>query len=81
LQQGVAVVICSRCTDGRVIPSYGTKAGAAALVSQGCILASMSGPKARILLMLSLGISIDHGFIQSLFDPKANEFNGRKTQV
>ncbi|MEN1967917.1 asparaginase [Lentibacillus sp. N15] len=70
IQEGVTVVISSRCTDGRVIPSYGTKAGAGSLLKKGCILTSMSGPKARMTLMLALNELLSHKEMQNLFEPK-----------
>jgi L-asparaginase len=73
LASSVTVVVCSRSTDGRVFPSYGTKAGAASLVAQGCILASLSGTKARIMLMLALGVTRDRSQLQALFDPAVTE--------
>lgn len=68
---GVAVVVCSRSPDGRSYPAYGTNAGAAALVRRGCLLASLPGPKARILLMLALGVTRDPAALQALLDPAA----------
>ncbi|GGH88630.1 L-asparaginase [Pullulanibacillus pueri] len=70
LQKGIVVVISSRCTNGRVYPSYGTKAGGGSLLEKGCILTSMSGPKARMMLMLCLGESMKHMEVQHLFDPE-----------
>ncbi|MBP1932170.1 asparaginase [Ammoniphilus resinae] len=70
LRQGVTVVICSRCVNGKIFFSYGTKVSARALFDEGCILAPMQGPKARILLMLALGITNDRQHIQKMFDPQ-----------
>lgn len=70
LSQGVHVVVCSRSSDGRVFPAYGTKTGAQALLERGCLLASMPGQKARILMMLLLGMTNDRAELQMHLDPE-----------
>jgi L-asparaginase len=74
LEKGITVVISTRCSQGRVFPSYGTKAGAASLSEMGCILTSLQGPKARMMLMLALGATKSFEELQQLFDP-LNEVN------
>lgn len=70
LEQGVQVVVCSRSPNGRVYPAYGTKTGAQALLERGCLLASMPGQKARILMMLLLGTMSDRVEMQKILDPE-----------
>ena len=56
---GVAVVVCSRATAGRVEPAYG-QGGGADLEEAGALFAGdLAGPKARILLQLALGDGVD----------------------
>ena len=55
LSKHVVVVIASRVANGGVFPLYGDVGGGAWLQKNGAILAhSLSGPKARLLLMLLL---------------------------
>lgn len=70
LSQGIHMVVCSRSPDGRVYPAYGTKTGAQALLERGCYLASMPGQKARILMMLLLGVTNDRAELQKMLDPE-----------
>ena len=52
----IPVVIATRCLLGRAVPMYGYEGGAASLREHGVIFADqLSGPKARLLLMLLLG--------------------------
>lgn len=52
---GVAVVVCSRCAEGRVEPVYG-RGGGRDLLEAGAVFAGdLAGPKARVLLQLSGG--------------------------
>jgi L-asparaginase len=52
---GVAVVVCSRCVEGRVEPVYG-RGGGRDLADAGAVFAGdLAGPKARVLLQLSGG--------------------------
>lgn len=56
----VPVVLASRCPAGRVVPSYGGAGGGATLAEVGVIPAEdLSGPKARLALMLLLGGGAD----------------------
>lgn len=69
LDQGMPVVLASRTQSGRVEKEYGYEGGAAALEKAGCILAgSLSGQKARILLMLALGAGKSREEMRRLFD-------------
>lgn len=59
VQAGVAVVVCSRCAEGRVEPVYG-RGGGKDLAEAGALFAGdLSGPKARILLQLALAAGVD----------------------
>ncbi|QSO49362.1 asparaginase [Alicyclobacillus mengziensis] len=69
LLQSVKVVVCSRSPKGRVYPAYGTNTGAEALRKMGCILASMPGPKVRMLLMVLLGLTQERDELQQIIDP------------
>jgi L-asparaginase len=52
---GVAVVVCSRCVEGRVEPVYG-RGGGRDLADAGAVFAGdLAGPKARVLLQLAGG--------------------------
>jgi L-asparaginase len=56
---GVCVVVCSRCTAGRVEPVYG-RGGGSDLAEAGAVFAGdLAGPKARVLLQLALGAGLD----------------------
>jgi L-asparaginase len=56
---GVAVVVCSRATAGRVEPAYG-RGGGADLAEAGALFAGdLAGPKARILLEVALGAGVE----------------------
>jgi len=55
LKNNVKVVLATRVYNGRVYPIYGDKGGGAMLEKEGVILAGdLTGPKARLLLMLAL---------------------------
>ncbi|MGI6685525.1 MAG: asparaginase [Bacillota bacterium] len=57
LRKGVAVVMTSRCLKGSVSNTYGYEGGGGQLASAGVIFAEgLSGPKARIQLMVALGM-------------------------
>lgn len=67
-ETGLEVVITSRAPSGRVLDSYGYEGGGKDLVRHGCILGGrLSGPKARLLLMLGLGNGLAHAGIKRLF--------------
>jgi len=53
--KGVVIVLATRVYHGRVYPIYGDQGGGAMLEGEGVILAGdLTGPKARLLLMLAL---------------------------
>jgi len=52
----IPVVLATRCPRGRALPMYGYEGGAASLREAGVVFADhLSGPKARLLLMMLLG--------------------------
>jgi L-asparaginase len=57
LSKGVSVVASTRVYHGGFQPIYGDAGGGETLVQHGCLMAppQVTGPKARILLMLALG--------------------------
>lgn len=68
LAENIPVVLVSRVESGRVEKEYGYEGGAAALEAAGCILGgSLSGQKARILLMLALSAGKTKEEIRKLF--------------
>lgn len=68
LSRGVIIVIVSRCISGRVFESYGYEGGGKVLSDLGAIMGGdMSGPKARIKLMLALGKTNNLQIIKELF--------------
>jgi len=70
--KGVEIIIVSRCYGGRVLDTYGYIGGGKDLVKNGCILGgNLSGPKARILLMIGLKNGMGHTDLIALFDQKA----------
>ena len=55
--EGVAVVVASRCPTGTTSTTYGGPGGGATLAEAGLIAAGdLSGPKARLALMVALGV-------------------------
>ena len=68
LRAGVPVVVVSRCPEGRVAPLYGFEGGGARLAAMGAILGGdLGGPKARIKLMVALGMTSDPARLRALF--------------
>jgi L-asparaginase len=64
----VPVVLVSRCAEGRVSPLYGYEGGGQKLLEMGLIFApELPGQKARIKLMVALGISSDPAEIRRMF--------------
>ncbi len=62
LAAGVPVVVTSRCVEGGVWPVYGYSGGANDLRDMGAILGgNLRAQKARILLMLALGLDAEPG--------------------
>jgi len=69
LAAGVAVVVVSRCPEGRVYPAYGYEGGGRMLLDLGVILGGdLPGPKARIKLMVALGVTRDRDELRRLFE-------------
>jgi L-asparaginase len=68
LRARVPVVVVSRCAEGRVGPLYGFEGGGQRLAEMGVILAGdLGGPKARIHLMVALGVTSDPERLRVLF--------------
>ncbi len=65
----IPVVIVSRCAKGRVLDSYGYEGGGRMLRKMGIILGdNMSGQKARIKLMLVLGMTNNLEVVRQIFE-------------
>ncbi len=65
----LAVVLVSRCGEGRVSPAYGYAGGGQMLRELGVVFGGdLSGPKARIKLMVALGATSDPAQIRALFE-------------
>jgi L-asparaginase len=69
INKKIPVVLVSRCFKGRVLGVYGYKGGGADLKNRGIIMGQeVSGPKARIKLMVVLGKTNDMEIIRSYFE-------------
>lgn len=69
IRKGVKIVIVSRCYGGRVLDTYGYIGGGKDLKRAGCILGgNLSGPKARLLLMIGLSNNLDDVALNALFN-------------
>lgn len=69
VQKGIAVVLVSRCFQGRVLDSYGYPGGGKELRNIGVIFGdNLPGQKARIKLMLALGKTSDLTKIKTIFE-------------
>lgn len=69
IEQKIPVVMVSRCPRGRVLDSYGYEGGGKGLRSLGIILGdNLSGPKARLKLMIILGVTRDLHMVRELFE-------------
>jgi L-asparaginase len=69
LAAGVPVVMVSRCPEGRVSPAYGYEGGGRQLKELGVVFGGELPPqKARIKLMLALGVTPDMAEIRALFE-------------
>jgi L-asparaginase len=65
----VPVVLASRCAEGRVSPIYGYEGGGQMLRGVGVILAGeLPAQKARIKLMVALGLTSDPSEVRALFE-------------
>lgn len=68
ISQGIVVIICSRCFEGRVLDSYGYEGAAWHLKQAGAIFANkFNGQKARIRAILALSAGLNRDAIESLF--------------
>jgi L-asparaginase len=68
----IPVVLTSRCPEGRVAAAYGYEGGGQKLRELGVVFASeLTGPKARIKLMVALGSTSDPAQIRTLFEGPA----------
>ncbi len=68
IKKAVIIVIVSRCYGGRVLDTYGYLGGGKDLLNSGCILGgNLSGPKARLLLMIGLSNNLDDDAIRDIF--------------
>lgn len=69
IEKGIAVVLVSRCFEGRVLDTYGYSGGGKDLRNLGVIFGdNLPGQKARIKLMLSLGKTNDLEKIREIFE-------------
>ncbi len=67
-EAGIPVVLAPRSLEGRTMPKYGGEIGARDLIPLGVILAGDLAPvKARILLMVLLGLTPDNAELSRLF--------------
>src|SRR5262249_13351102 len=65
----IPVGLVSRCAEGSVAPAYGYEGGGRMLQDLGVIMGGdLSGPKARIKLMVALGMTSDPSELRALFD-------------
>lgn len=72
--QGIPVVLASRCFEGRARPIYGGDSGGVSLLQSGAILAAdLSAVKARLLLSALLGKHHDLGELKSEFETRSGE--------
>jgi len=69
LAERIPVVLVSRCAEGRLAPAYGYEGGGRALKEMGLIFAQeLPGPKARIKLMVALGVSAEPADVRRIFE-------------
>lgn len=69
IANGVTVVVASRCWTGRPQPIYGGPGGGVTLAEHGVIRSNgLNGPKARLALMVALGLTRDRDEIERWFD-------------
>jgi L-asparaginase len=65
----IPVVLVSRCAEGRLAPAYGYEGGGRMLKEMGLIFAQeLPGPKARIKLMVALGVSTDPAEVRRMLE-------------
>ena len=71
INNGIPVVMVSRCPTGRVLDTYGYEGGGKHLRNLGVIFGkNLPGQKARIKLMLILGLTNDIKIIKDIFENK-----------
>jgi L-asparaginase len=69
LNKGIIVVLVSRCFEGRVLDTYGYNGGGKELRNLGVIFGdNLPGQKARIKLMLALGMTSNKEEIKEIFE-------------
>jgi L-asparaginase len=69
IERGIAVVVVSRCFEGRVFDSYGYHGGGKELRNLGVIFGdNLPGQKARIKLMLALSKTDDVEKVREIFE-------------
>ena len=69
IRKNLPVIIVSRCAMGRVLDSYGYEGGGKHLRDLGAIFGgNLNGQKARIKLMLALGLTNDVHTIKNIFE-------------
>lgn len=67
-QAGIPVVLATRTHAGRVVPCYSYTGSAGEMLSSGIILAGeLNGPKARLKLMLALGLTDNNEQLKQYF--------------
>ncbi|GGK19480.1 L-asparaginase [Caldalkalibacillus thermarum] len=68
IQQGIPIVMVSRCFNGIVEGLYGYKGGGKQLKEMGVIFSNgLNGPKARLKLMVALELTTDREELQEIF--------------
>lgn len=69
VDQGVAVVVVSRCPSGRVLGSYGYQGGGQQLRDSGAMFGTaMNGQKTRIKLMLALKVARNQSELRAIME-------------
>ncbi len=69
LKKGIPVVLCSRVWGGRTLDVYGAEGGGAHLKEAGVIFSGeLTAPKARLQLMLALGVTRDPEHLHFIFE-------------
>lgn len=72
LADRIPVVLVSRCAEGRLAPGYGYEGGGRMLKEMGLIFGQeLPGPKARIKLMVALGVSAEPADVRRMFEDGA----------
>jgi L-asparaginase len=72
LAERIPIVLVSRCAEGRLAPAYGYEGGGLMLKQMGLIFGQeLPGPKARVKLMVALGVSTDPAQVRRMFEDDA----------